>query len=135
LSVFHGDLDIGLTEYGDNSFDYVILNESLQQVALPDRVVTEALRVSKEVIVGFPNFGHIASRSHMFFRGKSPVTSSLPYEWYNTPNLHFLSISDFIAYCRTRDIQIKKTVFAKKDRTVNLFPNLFAEVGLFLIAK
>jgi len=135
LSVFHGDLDIGLTEYGDNSFDYVILNESLQQVALPDRVLAEALRVSKEVIVGFPNFGHIASRSHMFFKGKSPVTSSLPYEWYNTPNLHFLSISDFIEYCKKRNIEITKSIFIGKNRTIKNFPNLFAEIGLFLITK
>lgn len=135
LSVFHGDLNTGLTEYPDNSFDYVVLNESLQQVALPDQVLTEALRVSKQVIVGIPNFGHISSRSFIFFKGKAPVTRSLPYEWYDTPNLHFLSISDFIDYCEARNIEIKKSVFLAKGRFVKVLPNLFAETGLFLISK
>jgi homoserine O-acetyltransferase/O-succinyltransferase len=135
LSVFHGDLDTGLSEYGDNSFDYVILNESLQQVALPDRVLTEALRVSKEVIVGVPNFGHYASRSYIFFKGKAPVTQSLPYEWYDTPNLHFLSISDFVTYCNKRTIIIKDAAFIRKNKIVNMMPNFFAEIGIFLITK
>jgi len=133
LSVFHGDLDVGLVEYGDKTFDYIILNESLQQVAYPDRVLAEALRVGKEVIIGFPNFAHIASRSHIFFKGRSPVTPSLPYEWHETPNLHFLSISDFIAYCRRRDIKITKSVFICKNRTIRWLPNLFAQTGLFVI--
>jgi len=135
LSVFHGDLDTGLSEYGDDSFDYVILNESLQQVPQPDHVLKEALRVSKEVIVGFPNFGHIASRSHIFFKGKSPVTRALPYRWHDTPNLHFLSISDFIEYCRVRRVNVKRAVYIGKNRTVRILPNLLAESGLFLITK
>jgi len=90
LSVSHQDIDNGLSEYGDESFDYVILNQSIQQVKKPDVVLGEALRVGKEVIIGFPNFAYFKSRFQIFFRGKTPVTPSLPYEWYETPNLHFL---------------------------------------------
>ncbi len=133
LSVFHGDLDAGLAEYGDKTFDYIILNESLQQVAFPDRVLSEALRVANDVIIGFPNFAHIASRSHIFFKGRSPVTRSLPYEWHETPNLHFLSISDFIAYCKSRGIKISKSAFTSGNRTIRCLPNLFAQTGLFVI--
>ncbi len=135
LSVFHGDLDTGLSEYGDCSFDYVVLNESLQQVALPDRVLTEALRVGREVIVGVPNFGHYSVRYQIFFRGRTPITPSMPYEWHNTPNLHFLSITDFIDYCRTRSIAITSSVFIGKKRAVKILPDLFAETGIFLIRK
>ncbi len=94
LSVFHGDIDSGLKEYPDDSFDYVILNQAMQQAKKADFVITEALRVGKKLIIGFPNFGHINARVSLFFRGKTPVTPSLPYRWYNTPNLHFLTISD-----------------------------------------
>ena len=98
------------------SFDYVILNQSLQQVKKPDIVVKEALRVGREVIIGFPNFAHYSARLQIFFRGKTPVTPSLPYEWHDTPNLHFLSISDFIEYCHQRDIKIKKSFFIGKRK-------------------
>ncbi len=135
LSVFHGDLDTGLSEYGDGSFDYVVLNESLQQVMLPDRVLSEAMRVGKEVIVGFPNFGHYTSRLRMLFGGKAPVTKALPYAWHDTPNLHFLTITDFIDYCRTRTIYIGKAFFIRKKRTVHFLPNLFAETGIFVISR
>jgi methionine biosynthesis protein MetW len=100
LSVFQQDIDTGLTEYADKSVDYVILNQTLQQVKKPDFAIREALRVGKKVIVGFPNFCYITDRFQIFFRGKVPVSSSLPYEWYDTPNLHFLSIADFKAYCK-----------------------------------
>ena len=95
VSVFHEDIDKGLPEYGDNSFDYVILNQSFQQVKKPDVVLKEALRVGREAIVGFPNFVHYSARLQIFFRGRTPVTPSLPYKWHDTPNFHFLSISDF----------------------------------------
>ena len=134
LSVLHGDIDSGLPEYGDNSFDYVILNQSLQQVKKPDVVLREALRVGKEVIVGFPNFAHYQARFRMFFQGKTPVTPSLPYEWYDTPNLHFLSILDFIEYCRKRKIKIEDSAFMGKNGIIKIFPNLFALVAIFLIS-
>jgi methionine biosynthesis protein MetW len=135
LSVFHGDVDTGLSEYGDGSFDYVILCQSFQQVRKPDVVLKEALRVGQEVIVSFPNFAHSRARLHMFFNGKTPVTPSLPYEWYDTPNLHFLSISDFADYCHKRNIKIKDSVFIGKNKRVRIFPNFFAEVGIFFLTK
>ncbi len=135
LSVFQEDIDTGLSEYGDKSFDYVILNQTFQQVKKPDFVLKEALRVGNKTIVGFPNFMYISARLQMFLGGKVPVTPSLPYEWYDTPNLHFLSIADFIEYCRKRDTRIERSVFVAKNRRIKLFPNLFAETGLFLLSK
>ncbi len=135
LSVLHGDIDSDLPDYADNAFDYVILNQSFQQVKKPEAVLREALRVGKEVIVGFPNFAHYSARLQIFFRGKTPVTPSLPYEWHDTPNLHFLSISDFFAYCRKRNIKIKKVAFVGREKRVKIFPNLFALTGIFLLSN
>lgn len=135
LSVFHGDIDFNLSEYEDKSFDYVILNQSLQEVKKPEIVLKESLRVGRKVIVGFPNFVHYSARLQIFFKGKTPITSSLPYEWYDTPNLHFLSISDFMGYCRRRNIRIEKSFFIGKNKEVRIFPNLFALVGIFLITS
>jgi methionine biosynthesis protein MetW len=135
LSVFHEDIDHGLSDYADQSFDYVILNQSFQQVKSPDLVLKETLRVGREVIAGFPNFAHYQARLQIFFEGKTPVTPSLPYEWHDTPNLHFLSISDFIEYCRQRNIKIEKAAFVGKKRRIKIFPNLFALTGIFLISN
>jgi methionine biosynthesis protein MetW len=132
LSVFQQDIDTGLSEYADNSFDYVILNQTLQQVKKPDFALKEALRVGKRVIVGFPNFVHISARLQIL-KGRVPVTKALPYEWYDTPNLHFLAIADFKDYCKKRNIHIEDSAFIRKNDTVKLFPNLFAEIGLFLL--
>jgi methionine biosynthesis protein MetW len=135
LSVFHEDIDNGLSDYADQCFDYVILNQSFQQVKKPDIVLREALRVGREVIVGFPNFAHYQARLQIFLKGETPVTPSLPYEWDDTPNLHFLSISDFVEYCRRRDIKIEKSVFIGKKGRVKIFPNLFAVTGIFLVSN
>jgi methionine biosynthesis protein MetW len=135
LSVFQEDIDTGLSEYADHSFDYVVLNQTFQQVKKPSFVLQEALRVGKHVIVGFPNFCYITDRFQIFFRGKVPVTASLPYEWFDTPNLHFLSIADFLEYCRKLQIYIEQKTFISKNRQVRWVPNLFAETGLFLLSK
>src|SRR4030043_1140663 len=135
LSVFHEDIDHGLSDYSNQSFDYVVLNQSFQQVKKPDIVLKEALRVGREVIVGFPNFAHYQARLRLFFNGKTPVTPSLPYEWHDTPNLHFLSIADFIDYCHQRDIKIKKSFFVGRNRRIKMLPNLFALTGIFLISN
>jgi methionine biosynthesis protein MetW len=135
LNVFQQDIDTGLTDYADKSFDYVILNQTLQQVKKPDFVIKEALRVGKKVIIGFPNFCYISDRFQIFFRGKVPVTASLPYEWYDTPNLHFLSIADFKEYCKKNLIIVENSVFISKNRKVKFLPNLLGEVGLFLVSK
>ena len=135
LSVFQEDIDTGLPDYADKSFDYVILNQTLQQVKKPDFVIQESLRIGSKIIVGFPNFLYLSARFQMFFGGRVPVTPSLPYKWYDTPNLHFLSIADFKDYCRKREIQIERSTFIRKNRRVFQFPNLFAEAGLFLLSK
>jgi methionine biosynthesis protein MetW len=135
VSVFQEDIDTGLAEFADKSFDYVILNQTFQQVKRPDFVLHEALRVGKQSIVGFPNFVHLRARVQIFFQGKVPVTASLPYEWYDTPNLHFLSIADFREYCKKREVSIVQELFIAKNKRVRFLPNLFAEVGLFLLSK
>jgi methionine biosynthesis protein MetW len=135
LSVFHGDIDSGLAEYGDKSFDYVILDQSFQQVKKPDVVLSEALRVGREAIVAFPNFAYITARYHLAIRGRAPITRSLPFEWYNTPNVHFLSIADFVDYCKKRKINVRKAVYLRYSKPVIIFPNLLALLGIFLISK
>ncbi len=135
LSVFQQDIDTGLSEYADNSFDYVILNQTLQQVKKPDFVLQEALRVGKKAIVGIPNFAHYKSRASILLRGRVPVTAALPFQWYDTPNLHFLSLNDFRDYCRAKSIPIKCSFFVSNSRQVRVLPNLLAEYGYFLLAK
>jgi len=135
LNVFHGDVDSGLAEFNDKSFDYVVLNQSLQQILHVDKVLIDALRVGKKVIVGFPNFAHYKSRLQMFFQGRTPVTGALPYQWYDTPNLHFLSISDFKNYCYLKEINIERSVCIGQTRKIPFLPNLFAQTGIFLVSK
>jgi methionine biosynthesis protein MetW len=134
LSVFHDDIDSGLSDYEDKSFAFVILNQSFQQVKKPDEVLKEALRVGEKVIIGIPNFAHINARFQIFFRGRTPVTGALPYEWHDTPNLHFLSILDFVNYCKQRNITIEEAYFIGSKRKVKLFPNLFAQTGIFVVS-
>lgn len=134
LNVLQQDIDTGLSEYGDDSFDFVILNQTLQQVKKPDFALKEALRVGRKVIVSFPNFVNISARTQIFFKGRVPVTKSLPYEWYDTPNLHFLGIADFKDYCKRRGFKIEDSAFIRKNGKVWLFANLFADLGLFLLS-
>jgi methionine biosynthesis protein MetW len=135
LSVTHGDIESGLAEYPDRSFDYVVLNQSLQEVRRIDFVIDEALRVGKKVIVGFPNFLHWQARCQMFFSGKVPVTPSLPYKWYSTPNLHFLSISDFREYAKTKGLKVLAAHYLGNGRKVGLFPNFLARDAIFVLTK
>lgn len=135
LSVFHGDIDSGLTEYPDKSFDYVILNQSLQQVTKVEFVLQEALRVGDKVIVGFPNFASLKARSCLFFQGRAPISSSLPYRWYDTPNTHFLSIRDFKEYCTVKGIHILKACYLGRNKFISLMHNLLALDAVFLVTK
>lgn len=135
LSVFHGDIEGGLGEYPDNSFNYVILNQSMQETKKIEFVLQESLRVGRKVIIGFPNFAYIRSRFDLFFRGKAPVTPSLPYSWYESPNVHFLSIKDFKSYCKEKGINIIKTYYLGKNNIIKLFPNLLAPNAIFVISK
>jgi len=134
LNVFQEDIDTGLSEFGDDCFDFVILNQTFQQVKKPVFVLQEALRVGRKTIVGFPNFLNASARLQMFIKGRVPVTKALPFEWYDTPNLHFLSISDFKDFCRERNIEIESSAFFNKNKTIRLLPNLLAEIGLFLLS-
>ncbi len=135
LSVIQQDIDTGLSEYSDKSFDYVIINQTLQQVKKPDLALHEALRVGKKVIVGIPNFAHYIARWRIFFHGRVPVTLSLPFQWCDTPNLHFLSIADFKDYCKKKAIIIERSFYKTDNRQVKLLPNLLAEYGYFLLSK
>lgn len=135
LNVFQQDIDTGLSEYAGHSFDFVILSQTMQQVRKLDLVITEALRVGKKAIVSFPNFVNYQARFQIFFRGKVPVTPALPYAWYDTPNLHFLSISDFVGYCRERAIRVEDRAFIRGNSRVRILPNLLAETGIFLLSR
>ena len=135
ITVSHADIDTGLMDFSDKRFDYVILNESLQQVLHPKKVILEALRVGKKVIVGIPNFCHSAARLQIFFKGRVPVTKQLPYQWYDTPNLRFLSLKDFRFFCKEYTIKILKEVGIAHQKIVNFRPNLYANTGIYLLEK
>jgi len=135
LSVFHGDMETGLSGYPDKSFDYVILNQSMQEARNVLGVIGEAIRVGGNVIVGFPNFAYITARFRLFFKGKAPVTASLPYLWYDTPNMHFLSFIDFEDFCKAEHLTIVAKYFTRRNRRVRRFPNLFADNGIFVIKE
>lgn len=140
LSVFQGDLDEGLKDYQNKSFDYVILNQTLQCVRKPDYVIQEMLRVGEKGVISFPNFAYWRVRSYLFFNGRMPKSGILPYEWYNTPNIHLLTINDFKDFCRERKIRILKEIFinrarVKKDFIHNALPNFYAEEAVFIVQR
>lgn len=135
ISVLHGDIETGLHGYPDKAFDYVILNQSMQETRKIVYVMNEALRAGKKVIIGFPNFAHLNARLMFFFRGKAPILrASLPYKWYNTPNLHFFSTLDFKDFCREKNITILKSYYLGKKHLIRFFPNLFALNAIFVIS-
>jgi len=123
LSVCQGDIESGLLEYPDKSFDYVILNQSLQEVRQAEALLVDALRVSRRVIVGFPNFAWIGSRCRLFFQGRSPITAALPYRWYDSPNVRFLSINDFRDFCARKQIEVLRACYLRGRRMVACRPN------------
>ncbi|MCK5260349.1 MAG: methionine biosynthesis protein MetW [Candidatus Omnitrophica bacterium] len=135
LTVSHGNIDTGLADFSNKRFDYVILNESLQQVLNPRRVILESLRVGKKVIVGIPNFCHSRARFQLFFQGRVPVTKELPHQWYDTPNLRFLSLKDFRYFCKENGINILKEIGIVGNRKVLFRPNLFSNIGIYLLEK
>ena len=135
LSVLHSDIESGLSDYPDNTFDYLILNQSLQQVKSVDYLIEEAFRVGKKVIVGFPNFANWRARLMLFFNGRVPVTESLPHKWHNTPNLRFLGIMDFVDFCRDNNYKILKSYYLSEGGMVRFFPNLFAKDAIFVITR
>lgn len=135
ITISHGNIDTGLMDYGTKRFDYVILNESLQQVIHPQKVILESLRVGKNVIVNIPNFCHIEGRLQIFFKGRVPMTKELPYEWFDTPNLRFLSLKDFRRFCKVNDVSIEKEIPLGYKNIIGFLPNLFARSGLYLLSK
>ncbi|MBN2224942.1 MAG: methionine biosynthesis protein MetW [Deltaproteobacteria bacterium] len=135
LSVFHGDVESGLMDYPDRSFDWVILNQSMQETRKIDYVIEECLRVGRRVIVGFPNFAHIRARSTVFFCGRTPITSSLPHSWFDTPNVRFLSIKDFVAFCRRKSIAVVDVRYLGKIKPVHVLPNLLAINAIFVLTR
>lgn len=135
LNVFHGDIESGLAEYPDKSFDYVILDQSMQQIKRVDFAINEALRVGRKVIISFPNFAHWIARLQILLFGRVPVTPSLPYKWHSTPNLHFLSISDFWDFTKEKKIKVLKNFNLSEKHEIKLFPNLFARAGIFVLTR
>ena len=135
LSVFHDDIESSLREFPDHSFDYVILNQSMQEVKKVDCVIREALRIGDKVIVGFPNFAYIQSRLMLFFRGRAPITGSLPYLWYDTPNVRFLSIADFKNFCKAKNIRMVASYYMGEKERVRFWPNLFALNAVFVLTN
>ncbi len=133
VSVFQGDIDEGLADYPDKAFDYVILSQTLQETRAPLDVLREMLRVGRRAIVSFPNFGHWIVRLNMVVHGRAPKTKVFPYNWYNSPNIHFLSINDFEALCREQNIPIERRYFLAGARHVRIAPNLMAQMAVFLL--
>lgn len=135
LTVLQGDIESGLVDYPDQSFDYVILNQIMQQIKEADFVIQESLRVGKRVIVGFPNFAHIKARLTLFLHGKTPINEALPYYWFETPNIRFLTIRDFLDYCRKRNIKIEQEYYLGKSSSVRVLPNLLAQNAVFVVTR
>ncbi len=135
LSVHHGDLDEGLEDYPDRSFDYVILSQTLQAVHKPKLVLQEMLRVGRQGIVTFPNFAFWQHRMQLTLGGRMPKSSGLPYEWYDTPNIHLTTIQDFLDLCKAEGFSVVKAIYLSGDRQQHFFPNLLARTALFLIRK
>lgn len=135
VSAFQGDLNEGLADFPDGVFDYVILSQTLQEIRDPVRVIHDMLRVGKHAIVSFPNFGHWHVRRTMLFRGRSPRTRAFPYEWYETPNIHFLSVSDFETLAAQEKFVVEHREFLTGQRRIGWLPNLRAEVAVFLLTR
>jgi methionine biosynthesis protein MetW len=135
VSVFQSDIDQALADYPDQAFDYVILSQTLQETRSPRLVLREMLRVGRRGIVAFPNFGHWRVRLSMLFSGKAPRTALFPYEWYESPNIHFLTVHDFEALAGLEGLVVERRYFLAGHRKVGLMPNVLAEVALFLVRR
>jgi len=143
LSVIEQDIDQGLGNFSDQSFDTVLLTQTLQAVRRPDYVLQEMLRVGKECIITFPNFGHWRARLSLLFQGKMPVSKFMPYHWYDTPNIHFCTVDDFEALCRAQGIRILRRHFEADveggaswlSPLGKLWPNLFASQAVYHVTR
>lgn len=138
LNVIEHNLDRGLDSFADESFDTVVMAQALQTMHFPHRVLDEMLRVGKECIVTFPNFGHWKARLHLAVGGRMPVSDLLPYEWYDTPNIHFCTVRDFESLCREKRITVlnREVVNEQSSRYFkDLSPNLFGETAIYHLRK
>lgn len=140
LSVIQDNVDLGLSQFQDKVYDYVILNRTLQSTHKTEFVIEEMLRVGKKCIVSFPNFAYWRVRFYLFFNGKMPISEKLPYEWYNTPNIHLLTIKDFFDFAESHNFSIEKSIYlnksnVKKGLKYDILANLFAEEVIFVISK
>ena len=133
VSVYQGDINEGLEDYPDKAFDYAILSQTLQETRAPLQVLRELLRVARRVIVSFPNFGHWSVRFAMMRTGTAPKTDLFPHNWYDSPNIHFLSINDFEDFCRELQFPIERRYFLSGARRVTILPNLLAQTAVFLL--
>ncbi|HKE29150.1 MAG TPA: methionine biosynthesis protein MetW [Bryobacteraceae bacterium] len=134
VSVFQGDIDEGLADYPDGAFDYVILSQTLQETHHPRQVLREMLRVGRRAIVAFPNFGHWRVRLSMLWSGRAPRTRLFPYAWYDSPNIHFLTVRDFEELAGMESLAVERRYCLAGSRRVSMLPNLLAEVAVFLVS-
>ncbi len=141
LSVIQGDADTDLKDYPDGIFDYVILSQTLQATRNPRTILEEMLRVGRHAVVSFPNFGHWQARWHLLFRGRMPVTESLPVPWYSTPNIHLCTIRDFVILCGECGFEILQGYTLAPGGRVRAigrsyaFSNLFGSDAVFLLGR
>ncbi len=141
LSVLQGDINEEVLDYPDNTFDYVIVSQTLQQVYEPDKLIRSLLRVGKKGIVSFPNFSHWRVRLQLLGTGYAPITRQLPYEWYDTPNIRVITLKDFRKFSKEVGFKILKEVAINTNshdrygNIVTVLPNLRATYGIFLIGK
>lgn len=130
VNVIQGDLEHGLAEFADGSFDFVVLSQTLQAMRNTERIVREMLRVGRAGIVTFPNFGHWKNRLQIL-RGRMPVSDKLPFEWFDTPNIHLCTIADFERFCEERGIRIVSRAVLSGGRPVQRLPNLLGELAVY----
>lgn len=141
LSVIHGDINEEIVDYPDNSFDYVILSQTLQQVYEPVTLLQHLLRIGNKGIVSFPNFSHWRSRLQLLYSGHAPVTKQLPYEWYNTPNIRVITIKDFRKFSKEvgfkidREAAVDNSSRSRSGKIIEFLPHLRATYGIFIIGK
>ncbi|WP_123806970.1 homoserine O-acetyltransferase MetX [Sedimentisphaera salicampi] len=131
------DIEDSLESFADGQFDYVVLSKTLQTTKRPKELLKEIVRIGRKAVVTFPNFAHISCRTQLFFAGRAPTTSSLPYSWYDSPNVHFFSMKDFEKLCRSINIRIEQRIVPRTAGTgiVNFLPNLFGREAIYLISR
>jgi methionine biosynthesis protein MetW len=135
LSCYQGDINEGLADYPNEAFDYVILSQTLQETQNPVHVLREMMRAGRRAIVSFPNFGHWRVRLSMLISGQAPKTRLFPYNWYDSPNIHFLTVRDFEDLAVKQGFHVERRYFAAGHRRLSMFPNLMAEVAVYLVTK